>query len=537
MFSYSKACATIEHITEADVPVLEALDQEELAWLLRVSARFDHMTAAKGLLAARASVNHITPHHSAGAYNALHEACRYNANVDMLLLMLQARGDPDVKTRCKNNPRTALQIAEGEGHASLAQWLRPQEPAEAAFSTPKPMPSQVQETGSRPLTFSFTQAHFLLEHVAEEDSSVLTALGSEETAWLLRVAAGFNQLTAAKALLSGRASVDVITHHRTGGALNALQAACVWKSSADMLQLLLEADADANIKTYYKGHQRTALQIAEAENHDDLARCLHDFSAKVAAPHGSSTRSHSWSSRRADRSNEYNYSWAGRDEGKTQGTHDEPNQHRSTSRSGVVSSDSVCASRPTQRSRSPAPQTAQASSSSDWDWRSSDAMQASSVGDWWSSQSPRGSGPTQDWASSPKSGGWQSRDWSGDGNIEVVAISRVAYLQKTCTSTFKDGRTLQQTTEELKSGQLDPFSHENFILSALKCNVRHEGRWQDLYWSKDHRRLVCMRRAGCTHVRLRIDRIESRKFQPIMRKLIASVGHSTDIEVLDTAKR
>ena len=120
MFSYSKACATIEHITEADVPVLEALDQEELAWLLRVSARFDHMTAAKGLLAARASVNHITPHHSAGAYNALHEACRYNANVDMLLLMLQARGDPDVKTRCKNNPRTALQIAEGEGHASLA---------------------------------------------------------------------------------------------------------------------------------------------------------------------------------------------------------------------------------------------------------------------------------------------------------------------------------------------------------------------------------------------------------------------------------
>ena len=281
MFSYSKACATIEHITEADVPVLEALDQEELAWLLRVSARFDHMTAAKGLLAARASVNHITPHHSAGAYNALHEACRYNANVDMLLLMLQARGDPDVKTRCKNNPRTALQIAEGEGHASLAQWLRPQEPAEAAFSTPKPMPSQVQETGSRPLTFSFTQAHFLLEHVAEEDSSVLTALGSEETAWLLRVAAGFNQLTAAKALLSGRASVDVITHHRTGGALNALQAACVWKSSADMLQLLLEADADANIKTYYKGHQRTALQIAEAENHDDLARCLHDFSAKA----------------------------------------------------------------------------------------------------------------------------------------------------------------------------------------------------------------------------------------------------------------
>ena len=109
--------------------------------------------------------------------------------------------------------------------------------------------------------------------------------------------------------------------------------------------------------------------------------------------------------------------------------------------------------------------------------------------------------------------------------------------RKTCTSTFKDGRTLQQTTEELKSGQLDPFSHENFILSALKCNVRHEGRWQDLYWSKDHRRLVCMRRAGCTHVRLRIDRIESRKFQPIMRKLIASVGHSTDIEVLDTAKR
>ena len=44
-----------------------------------------------------------------------------------------------------------------------------------------------------------------------------------------------------------------------------------------------------------------------------------------------------------------------------------------------VSSDSVCASRPTQRSRSPAPQSSS-------DWGSSDAMQASNSGDWWSSQ-------------------------------------------------------------------------------------------------------------------------------------------------------
>jgi len=529
MFRYSKASEIILNITEADVPVLEALDQEELACLLRVSARLNHMTAAKVLLAARACVNKITPHHSAGAYNALHEACRYNANVDMLRLMLQARGDPDIKTRCKNNPRTALQIAEGEGHVGLVQWLRPQHPPEPAALPPKPMPSQVQETqtGLRTLSFSFTQAHFLLEHVSEEDSSVLMALGPEETAWLLRVAAGFNQLSAAKALLAGRASVDVITHHRTGGALNALQAACVWKSSAEMLQLLLQADADTNIKTYYKGQQRTALEIAEAESHDDLARCFHDFRAKATAHHGSSTSSHSWSSRRADGWNDYNYSWAGRDEGSVQDASDGRSQHRSASRSGVVSSDSVCASRPTQRSRSPAPQSSS-------DWGSSDAMQASNSGDWWSSQNSQ----TQDnWPTSQSSGGYRSRDWAGDGNIEVVAIERVAYLQQTCTSTFKDGRTLQQTTGEIISGQLDPFSHENFVLSGLKCNVRHEGTWQDLYWSKDHRRLVCMRRAGCTHVRLRIDRIESKKFQPIMRKLIASVGHNTTIEVSDGARR
>ena len=86
-------------------------------------------------------------------------------------------------------------------------------------------------------------------------------------------------------------------------------------------------------------------------------------------------------------------------------------------------------------------------------------------------------------------------------------------------------------------GGVQKSAKENFVLSGLKCNVRHEGTWQDLYWSKDHRRLVCMRRAGCTHVRLRIDRIESKKFQPIMRKLIASVGHNTTIVVSDGARR
>ena len=123
-----------------------------------------------------------------------------------------------------------------------------------------PMPSQEAGSGSVP-TASFRQTRQVLEHVTEEDAAVLVALGAEERAWMLRVAAGYNQVSAAKALLCARASVDHVTRHSTGGVFNALHGACMWNASTEMVQLLLQARADTNIKAHYRGQPRTALQI------------------------------------------------------------------------------------------------------------------------------------------------------------------------------------------------------------------------------------------------------------------------------------
>ena len=91
---------------------------------------------------------------------------------------------------------------------------------------------------------------------------------------MLRVAAGFNQMSAARALLTARASVDLVTYHACKGTRNALHEACLWRAAVDMVQLLLGHRADVNIKVQYQGHNRTARQIAEANGFTDLVRCF-----------------------------------------------------------------------------------------------------------------------------------------------------------------------------------------------------------------------------------------------------------------------
>ena len=88
--------------------------------------------------------------------------------------------------------------------------------------------------------------------------------------------------------------------------------------------------------------------------------------------------------------------------------------------------------------------------------------------------------------------------------IETDPIHRVANLQTWCSPRFKHGRPLESTIHELKEGLVDPLRHPKFILNAVKATVKRHGEQQELYWTEDHRRLFCMRAAGCNQIRVRI---------------------------------
>ena len=123
-------------------------------------------------------------------------------------------------------------------------------------------PAQAVETGV--IRFSNGKARDENKHLCEEHAPVLMALSAEEKAWRLRVAAGYNQLCAARTLLVARASVDQLTQHEVRGTHNALHDACLWNGTGvEMLKLLLEAVADTNIKAKYRGSWAAKVQVYE----------------------------------------------------------------------------------------------------------------------------------------------------------------------------------------------------------------------------------------------------------------------------------
>ena len=99
------------------------------------------------------------------------------------------------------------------------------------------------------------------------------------------------------------------------------------------------------------------------------------------------------------------------------------------------------------------------------------------------------------------------------GDIVTVPIDAVRNLQRRCSSRFRDGRPLEQTIQQLESGQVNELHHPNFVLNVAKA-VR-DGR--ATYYTLDHRRLYCMRRAGKQHVRVRIC-LAGRMFDEFARK-------------------
>ena len=112
------------------------------------------------------------------------------------------------------------------------------------------------------------------------------------------------------------------------------------------------------------------------------------------------------------------------------------------------------------------------------------------------------------------------------GDIVTVPIDAVYNLQQRCSSRFRDGRPLEQTIQELKSGKVDELDHEKFVLNVAKAVL--DGR--AAYWTFDHRRLLCMRLAGKQHVRVRIC-LAGREFDEFARKARERLGRHDEIRV------
>lgn len=112
------------------------------------------------------------------------------------------------------------------------------------------------------------------------------------------------------------------------------------------------------------------------------------------------------------------------------------------------------------------------------------------------------------------------------GEIVTVPIDAVYNLQERCSSHFRDGRPLEQTIQQLKSGQVNELHHPRFVLNVAKAVLDSRAT----YWTFDHRRLYCMKMAGKQHVRVRI-RLAGHEFDEFARKARERLGRHGEIRV------
>ena len=114
----------------------------------------------------------------------------------------------------------------------------------------------------------------------------------------------------------------------------------------------------------------------------------------------------------------------------------------------------------------------------------------------------------------------------GADNIITVPIQMVWNLQTSCSSRFRDGRTLEETTFQLQRGIVDELEHRDFVLNVAKGRV--DGR--TYYWTLDHRRLVCLKQAGKQLVRVKVC-LSGKVFDEFVRKAFERLQHGDAIRV------
>ena len=387
-----------------------------------------------------------------------------------------------------------------------------------------------QGTSAAGISLSTEQTKQDNERLSQGDASMLAATEAHELAWRLRVAAAYNQMTAAKALLAARASVNQMAQHTVRGTRNALQEACLWDPRIDTVKMLLQARADLNLKCQYKGRGKTALQIAQAKNHDSIVQCLEQASVPVhpAAPSGvsdpdASGQATSWQQSRPSN---------GQGSGGASAEADEAGQGTSAAGNSLSSEQTYQDNERLSEGDRPSDGQDRVGASADilfpvqqHPTRSSELLGQQ---DWHRHHS------TVVQTRGDRELSHHQQDDSGAGprdHIRTVANEKVAFLQEYCSSRFRDGRTLEQTTGELKRGVIDPLRHPKFVLNGLEADVKFKGRWQTLIWTEDHRRLLCMKEAGCPLVRLRLRRCDD-----FMCKSIDRIGHHTTIKVRPSSR-
>merc|ERR1711998_238003 len=81
----------------------------------------------------------------------------------------------------------------------------------------------------------------------------------------------------------------------------------------------------------------------------------------------------------------------------------------------------------------------------------------------------------------------------------------------------------------LRSGAKNPMVDDFLILNVVK--VKRKNRFKTcIYYSLDNRRLLCMRKAGCTRIRVRV-RLAGPSVDEFLNKTRGILGERKEIEV------
>jgi len=89
------------------------------------------------------------------------------------------------------------------------------------------------------------------------------------------------------------------------------------------------------------------------------------------------------------------------------------------------------------------------------------------------------------------------------GDMKEVSTADVRYTQRTCSMQFRNGQALAKLVEALQNGSANPLKDDFLVLDVVEAKVRMNiGHRKLLYFSLDHRRLICIKRAGCPRMRV-----------------------------------
>ena len=104
--------------------------------------------------------------------------------------------------------------------------------------------------------------------------------------------------------------------------------------------------------------------------------------------------------------------------------------------------------------------------------------------------------------------------------------------QMSCSDKFRCGHSLQDLIEQLRSKETDPMTDDFLIINVIQASVRFDRRsYKEVWYTLDHRRLKCMKDAGCTECRVRIVMANDPALNQFVNKSKDSLGLRADIQV------